>query len=151
MDSPLAVVERAYQAWQDHDVVETLCAFDPDVHWHSEEDRLPYHGDFVGRGALADRVRAILGDWDWLDARPLRYSADGGLVSVVGTYEACARGADLRFCDRFVHIWSVVGGRGVWLGMYRTPKDALHALDGGIALPRRTIKPPIATIAINDR
>jgi ketosteroid isomerase-like protein len=134
MDSPLAVVERAYEAWGEHDVVETLCAFDPNVRWHSE-DGLPYRGDFVGRGVMAERIRAILGDCDWLDAKPLRYSVDGALVAVVGTYEAWGPDSGFLFRERFVHVWSVAGGRGVWLGLYRTPKDALRALDHPFEVP----------------
>lgn len=138
IDTPLAVVERAYQAWEDRDFVEVLCAFDPEVRWH-QEDGLPYGGDYCGRGALAQLVRDVLSDWGWLDVKPRKFAIHHGLVAVVGAYEGEGRVSGFRFEDPFVHVWCVERGRGVWMGLYRTPATALRDLDreSGIAVWQR--------------
>jgi len=126
--APLAVVESAYQAWQDRDVVEALCALDPGVRWH-QEDGLPYRGDYVGRDAVAGLFRDVLSDWDWLEIKPHTFATDGDLVLVLGTYEGRGKVTGFRFTDRFVHLWGLAGGRGTWMGLYRTPGHALRDLD----------------------
>ncbi len=128
MDGPLAVVKGAYRAWEERDFVEALCALDPDVRWH-QEDGLPYPGDYIGRDAVAGLLRDVLSDWARLEVKPLRYTAYGSLVSVVGSYEGEGKLTRFRFEDRFVHLWYIAGGRGVWTGLYRAPAPALRDLD----------------------
>lgn len=126
--SPLDIVEDAYRAWEDRDFVEALCALDPEVRWH-QEDGLPYAGDYVGRDAVAQILRDILSDWQHLEVKPLQFAAHGGLVAVVGDYEAEGRLTGFHFHDHFIHLWSISEGRGVWAGLYRTPALALQELD----------------------
>ena len=128
METPLEIVERAYQAWEDQDFVEVLCALDPDVHWH-QEDGLPYAGDYVGREAIAQILRDVLSDWRQFDVKPLCFSTHGGLVAVLGAYEAEGKVTGFHFEDRFIHLWSVEDGRGVWAGAYRRAAAAMRDLD----------------------
>ena len=143
METPLGVVERAYKAWEDGDIVEALCALDPEVRLH-REDGLPQRGEYVGRDAVAEVFREVMGDWMWLEVKPVRFSAVGPIVAVVGSYEGCGNATGFRFHDRFVHLWAMEGGRGVWVGAFRTPVEALRALDGQLGdlpahLPKSTI------------
>jgi ketosteroid isomerase-like protein len=125
--APLTVVENAYRAWADGEFVDVLCAFHPDVRWH-QDDGL-HEGELVGRGALADRLRDLLGDWLWLDVTPLRITVHGSLVAVVGTYSGTRRATGFAFEDKFTHLWGVRDGRGVEIGLYRTPATAMRELD----------------------
>jgi len=128
MASPLEIVESMYRSWADGDFVEVLCAMDPDIRCH-RHDGLPYAGDFIGRGAIAEQLRDILSDWRRLDCTPVRSTSDGDTVLVFGSYEGEGRVTGFHFEDRFTHVWRVREGRAVELGLYRSPVDALRALD----------------------
>ena len=128
MDQPLTIVEHAYEAWQEGDIVEALCALDPEIRWH-QEDGLPYAGDYVGRDAVAQLLRDLLSDFGWFQIKPTHFAATGDLVAVIGTYEGEGKVTRFHFEDRFVHLWSVAEGRADWMGLYRTSGPALRDLD----------------------
>jgi uncharacterized protein len=128
MDQPLTIVERAYQAWQEGDFVEALCALHPEIRWH-QEDGLPYAGDYVGRDAVAQLLRDLLSDFGRFEIKPLKFAAHGGVVAVIGTYEGEGKVTHFHFEDRFVHLWNVEDGRAQWMGLYRTSGPALRDLD----------------------
>jgi ketosteroid isomerase-like protein len=125
--APLTVVENAYRAWAEGDYVETLCAFSPDVVWH-QEDGL-HAAEFVGRGAVAERLKELLSDFRFLEITPLRWTAHGQLVAVVGEYVGEGRTTGFAFEDKFTHVWRIEDGRGVEIGLYRTPALAMRDLD----------------------
>lgn len=122
-----------YRSWAEGDFVEVLCAMDPDIKIH-RRDGLPYDGDAVGRGAMADTLRDILSDWRRLDVTPVRATSDGDAVLVFGCYDGEGRETGFHFEDRFTHLWRVREGRAVEVGFYRSPVDALRALDQPPAL-----------------
>lgn len=128
MDTPLSIVENAYRAWAERDFAEWLCTFDPEVRWH-QEDGLPYAGERVGRDAVADLLRDILSDWRHLDVTPLRWTAHGDVVVVVGSYTGEGRTTGFQFEDQFVHLWVIKDMRGVEVRLYTTPANAMRDLD----------------------
>ncbi|HEX6390498.1 MAG TPA: hypothetical protein VFZ89_13640, partial [Solirubrobacteraceae bacterium] len=71
----------------------------------------------------------ILNDWRRFDITPVRSTSDGDAVLVFGSYEAEGRETGFHFEDRFTHLWRVREGRAVEVGFYRSPVDALRALD----------------------
>jgi ketosteroid isomerase-like protein len=137
MDQPLTIVERAYEAWRERDYVETLCVLHPEVRWH-QEDGLPYGGDYVGRGAVAQLLQDLLSDFGRFEIKPTRFAACGGLVAVIGTYEGEGRLTRFHFEDRFVHLWNLADERADWMGLYRTSGPALRDLDARIGPTART-------------
>jgi uncharacterized protein len=129
----LEIVESMYRSWAEGDYVEVLCAMDPEIRVH-RHDGLPYAGEYVGRGAMADTLRDILSDWRHLEITPVRSTSDGDAVLIFGSYEGEGRTTGFHFEDRFTHLWRVRDGRAVEVGFYRTPVDAMRALDQPSAL-----------------
>lgn len=125
--APLVTVKNAYRAWAEGDVVELLCALDPEVRWH-QDDRLD-EAELVGRGAIADRIKDVLNDFRRLEVTPLRWTAQGRLVAVTGQYTGEGRATGFQFEAKFTHLWGVKDGLGVEIGLYRTPATALRELD----------------------
>jgi ketosteroid isomerase-like protein len=128
--APLTVVENAYRSWAEGDYVEMLCAMSPDVRWH-QEDGL-HATEFVGRSGVAERIKDVLSDFRWLEITPLRWTVHGQLVAVVGEYAGEGRTTGFSFEDKFTHVWRVENGRGVEIGLYRTPALAMRDLDAAL-------------------
>jgi ketosteroid isomerase-like protein len=124
----LEIVESMYRSWAEGDFVEVLCAMDPEIRVH-RHDGLPYDSEMVGREAMAATVRDILSDWRRLDITPERSTSAGEDVLVFGSYEGEGRVTGFHFEDRFTHVWRVRDGRAVEVGFYRSPADAMRALD----------------------
>jgi ketosteroid isomerase-like protein len=124
----LEIVESVYRSWAEGDFVEVLCAMDPEIRVH-RDDGLPYRGDSVGREAVAATLRDLLSDWRRFEITPLRATSDGDDVLVFGSYEAEGRATGFHFEDRFTHVWRLRDGRAVEVGFFRSPVDALRALD----------------------
>jgi len=128
METPLAIVERVYRAWAERDYAEALSLVDPDVRWH-QDDGLPYGGVYTGREAVAGVLRDALSDWRRLDVTPHRFMSERNVVVVFGAYEGEGLTTGFLFEDRFTHLWQIENGRGVAVGLYRTPAGAMRELD----------------------
>lgn len=111
MTSGVDVVQTMYQAMATGDIPGALATLAPDVHW-TEAAGFPYAGTYVGPDQVAEQVFARLGsEWDGFQAVPDTIIGDGDQVAALGWYSGTSNRTGVAFRARYVHWFTVSGGR----------------------------------------
>ncbi len=122
------VVRRSLELWLRGDVA-WLETIDPDIGWDISTHPLPdvpNHGR--GREAFAkDMAATYLSGWNDYSAE-LTEVVDAGEQVVVVLHEMAKMGETGVVIDRdLVHLWTVRNGRGNFLRVFHTKREALEA------------------------
>ena len=104
------VVRGVYDAFHRGDVDAVFAAMTPDIEW-DESPGMPYGGVYHGRDEIVTNVFGpILADVEGFTAKPDEFFAlDDSRVMARGQHGG--QGANGPVDARFVHIWTVTGGR----------------------------------------
>ncbi|MEE2877592.1 MAG: nuclear transport factor 2 family protein [Pseudomonadota bacterium] len=106
------IVRRVYAGFADGDMAAVVADFADNVVWNEAEnspyaDRNPYEGsDEIVSGLFA----RLGGEWEYFNATPSDYIAEGDKVVAIGRYTA-EHGESGKSMDiPFVHVWTVENG-----------------------------------------
>jgi len=104
-------VRALYGSMAAGDIPGALAAMSPDVVW-TEAAGFPYAGTYHGPQAVLDNVFARLGgEWDGFAVKPDVIMADGDVVAAIGWYSGTYKATGKVFEARYVHWFTVTGGR----------------------------------------
>jgi ketosteroid isomerase-like protein len=102
----------------------------PDIVW-IEAENFPYAdgNPYVGLDAVAEGVFArLLGEWDGFAAVPEVFHDAGDAVIVRGRYQGSYKGTGKSISARFVHVWTLAGGKAVAFEQYTDTLQVAEAM-----------------------
>ncbi|BCB76613.1 nuclear transport factor 2 family protein [Phytohabitans flavus] len=105
------VVRAHYGRMASGDVPGALATLSPDVEW-VEAAGFPYAGTYHGPEAVVENVFARIGaEWDGFKVVPDVIVGDGDVVAALGWYSGTYKATGKAFEARYVHWFTVTGGR----------------------------------------
>lgn len=107
------VLEAAYAAWAARDLPATMSCFADDVTFviHLPAEVAPFTGAVRGRDALAERLRMILHDFDFLEYRPLQITTEGQSFHSRVSFHYRHKDTGLDYDGRMRHEWRIEGDK----------------------------------------
>jgi ketosteroid isomerase-like protein len=109
--SNVDVVNRVYAGFAAGDIGAVTATFADDIEW-TEAAGFPYAGTFVGADAIVANVFMRLGtEWDSYKAEPDLIIGEGDQVAARGWYSGTYSQTGKPFRARFVHWYTVTGGK----------------------------------------
>ena len=109
--SNVDVVNRVYAGFAASDINAVVATFADDIEW-TESAGYAYAGTFAGAEAIVANVFMRLGaEWDGYTAEPSLVISDGDRVAALGWYLGTYKQTGRSFRARFVHWYTVTGGK----------------------------------------
>ena len=109
--SNVDVVNRVYAGFAAGDIGAVTATFADDIEW-TEASGFPYAGTYVGTEAIVQNVFMRLGtEWDGYKAAPDLVISEGDQVAARGWYSGVYKQTGKSFRARFVHWYTVTGGK----------------------------------------
>ncbi|MEM5516488.1 nuclear transport factor 2 family protein [Henriciella sp. AS95] len=106
------LVKGVYAGFESGDIAAATSGFAEEITWNEAENS-PYadKNPYVGAEAIVTGVFARLGgEWDYFNAVPSEYIAQGDRVAVIGRYQAKHATTGKEMDIPFVHVWTVEDG-----------------------------------------
>lgn len=111
-DDPVAAVETVYEGFSLGDIARATEKFAEAIVWNEAESS-PYSDEnpYEGADEIVSRLFARLGsEWDYFEAIPSEFIADGDRVVALGRYRAKHAGTGKEMDIPFAHVWTVEAG-----------------------------------------
>lgn len=107
--SAVNIIKGLYSAFEYGDIASVTANFAPDIVWNEAEnspysDQNPYEGPDEIVGGLFARLG---GEWDYFNAVPSEFIAEGDKVVAIGRYSAKHAATGKEMDIPFVHVWTV--------------------------------------------
>jgi ketosteroid isomerase-like protein len=85
-EDSLAVVRKAYQCYEKHDITGLIQLIDPDCDWHlpGPADGMPWAGRYHGPEEVREFFETLTDNLEVLEFSPHQFLADGDTVMVTG-------------------------------------------------------------------
>ena len=121
-DADVALVLRAYEAWERGDIDEAVAALHPDVEW-IEPEEFPGGGRRQGPEAVAEYLRESRAAWAELTSRRRAHRRGGDVVIVHHVRGRLADGTDHE--ATVADVFTVRDGQVVRMAAYADPAEVL--------------------------
>jgi uncharacterized protein len=119
--SPLNLVQQAYQAFGRGDVAAMLAAMSENFEWDSRYPAgVPIGGVWKGHDGVLSLLKTLGETEDVLSFAIQEFIAQGDKVVVLGVEEIRAKSTGRTYRNEWVHVWAVQNGR---LARLRTYND----------------------------
>src|SRR5271165_6868534 len=120
----VAIIGRAYEAWDRRDIAAVLAACDPDIEWWERED-VPDPAVHRGLDAVGARFAELDGVWTGLSLEPQEFTDAGDFVVVIFCLRGRGRASGVPIEETEVQAFRLRTGRIVELREYRDKDEAL--------------------------
>lgn len=108
----LKVIQDAYEAFKQGDILKVLDGLTDDVEWQTEgPPEIPQARTFHGLDGAAEFFRLLSQNEDVQKFEPQRFFADGDMVVVLGRYEARVKNTGKLIQADFVHTFMFRNGK----------------------------------------
>ena len=124
------IVKRGYAAWNRGDIEAVLELVDPHFEWH-EAAEVPGRSAVFTREQFQSYLLSLERLWETFRLEPLELRAAGDDVLVEVRERARGRASGAEVTQRFVHVWTIRGGRARRMRAYLDKGEALRSV--GIA------------------
>jgi ketosteroid isomerase-like protein len=123
------IVRRSFDLWRHGDLEGWLETIDPAIEWDISSHPLP---DVPNRGSgreafLTDMLATYTSGWNDYSAELKEVSEAGEHVILVAHETATMRDTGVPLERDLVQLWTVQGGKAVFLRVFRTKAEALDA------------------------
>lgn len=152
-EEPRAVVEAAYEAFDQGDMDRFAGLMAPDIVWNEAEGN-PYAdlNPYVGPEAVMSGLMArFVSEWEDISVTPGEYVVEGDRVVVFGRYKETWKATGKKLDIPFVHSWTVQDGKLVRFQQY-TDTAALVATmsdpSGVASAAAQTLAPVYEQVAL---